>query len=85
MYPANAEAILGRLPERIRVALIARTAEIEHPVAAVVEMAIASFLGVVGSAVRNFIVDLPDTAIELANLCRRQDSTNSSGRSFPWL
>lgn len=41
---ADAEAILGRLPERIRVALIARAAEIEYPIEAVVEMAIASFL-----------------------------------------
>lgn len=41
---ADAEAILGRLPERIRVALVARAAEIEYPVEAVVEMAIASFL-----------------------------------------
>ncbi|GAP95979.1 hypothetical protein [Leptolyngbya sp. NIES-2104] len=41
---ADAEVILGRLPERIRVALIARAAEIEYPIEAVVEMAIASFL-----------------------------------------
>lgn len=41
---ADAEAILGRLPERIRAALVARAAEIEYPVEAVVEMAIASFL-----------------------------------------
>jgi hypothetical protein len=40
----DAEAILGRLPERIRVALLDRAAEIEYPVEAVVEMAIASFL-----------------------------------------
>ncbi|MDZ4876788.1 MAG: hypothetical protein CLLPBCKN_006223 [Chroococcidiopsis cubana SAG 39.79] len=44
LSPADAEAILGRLPERIRVALIARAAEIEYPIEAVVEMAIASFL-----------------------------------------
>jgi hypothetical protein len=41
---ADAEVILGHLPERIRTALIARAAEIEYPIEAVVEMAIASFL-----------------------------------------
>jgi hypothetical protein len=41
---ADAEVILGRLPERIRSALIARAVEIEYPIEAVVEMAIASFL-----------------------------------------
>ncbi|QLE57664.1 hypothetical protein [Nostoc sp. TCL26-01] len=41
---ADADVILGRLPERIRTALIARAAEIEYPIEAVVEMAIASFL-----------------------------------------
>ncbi|XPM61767.1 MAG: hypothetical protein EDM05_051970 [Leptolyngbya sp. IPPAS B-1204] len=41
---ADAEVILERLPERIRLALIARAAEIEYPIEAVVEMAIASFL-----------------------------------------
>lgn len=40
---SNAQAILDRLPERIRTALIARAAEIEYPVEAVVEMAIASY------------------------------------------
>jgi hypothetical protein len=40
----DAEVILGRLPERIRMALIERAAEIEYPIEAVVEMAIASFL-----------------------------------------
>lgn len=44
LSPADAEVILGRLPERIRAALIARAAEIEYPIEAVVEMAIASFL-----------------------------------------
>jgi hypothetical protein len=44
LSPADAEVILGRLPERIRVALIERAAEIEYPIEAVVEMAIASFL-----------------------------------------
>jgi hypothetical protein len=41
---ADAEVILGRLPERIREALITRATEIEYPVEAVIEMAIASFL-----------------------------------------
>jgi hypothetical protein len=41
---ADAEVILGRLPERIRAALMTRAAEIEYPIEAVVEMAIASFL-----------------------------------------
>ncbi|WP_204102980.1 MULTISPECIES: hypothetical protein [Spirulina sp. CCY15215] len=40
----DAEAILERFPDRIREALIARAAEIEYPVEAVIEMAIASFL-----------------------------------------
>jgi hypothetical protein len=44
LSPADAEVILGRLPERIRTALIARAAEIEYPIEAVVEMAIANFL-----------------------------------------
>ena len=44
LSPADAEVILGRLPERIKVALIARAGEIEYPIAAVIEMAIASFL-----------------------------------------
>ena len=41
---ADAEAILEHLPDRIRAALLARAAEIEYPVEAVVEMALASFL-----------------------------------------
>lgn len=41
---ADADVILGRLPERIRKALVARATEIDYPVEAVVEMAIASFL-----------------------------------------
>jgi hypothetical protein len=41
---SDAEVILSRLPERIRTALIARADEIEYPIEAVVEMAIASFL-----------------------------------------
>ncbi|NET47988.1 MAG: hypothetical protein F6K09_04515 [Merismopedia sp. SIO2A8] len=40
----DATVILERLPERIRVALIERAADIEYPIEAVVEMAIASFL-----------------------------------------
>lgn len=40
----DAEVILERLPERIRVALVERANEIEYPIEAVVEMAIASFL-----------------------------------------
>lgn len=44
LSPADAEVILGHLPERIREALIARATEIEYPVEAVIEMAIASFL-----------------------------------------
>ena len=44
LSPADAEVILERLPERIREALIARANEIEYPVEAVIEMAIASFL-----------------------------------------
>jgi hypothetical protein len=41
---ADAEVILGRLPERIQEALITRATEIEYPVEAVIEMAIASCL-----------------------------------------
>ncbi|MEM0981062.1 MAG: hypothetical protein AAGH78_12405 [Cyanobacteria bacterium P01_H01_bin.58] len=41
---ADAEVILQRLPERIRLALIERATAIEYPIEAVVEMAIASFL-----------------------------------------
>ena len=44
LSPADAEVILGRLPERIRTALIEHAAEIEYPIEAVIEMAIASFL-----------------------------------------
>jgi hypothetical protein len=40
----DAEVILDRLPERIRMALIERAIEIEYPIEAVIEMAIASFL-----------------------------------------
>ncbi len=41
---SDAEVILGSLPERIRAALITRAIEIDYPVEAVIEMAIASFL-----------------------------------------
>jgi hypothetical protein len=44
LVAADAKIILERLPERIRAALIDRAAEIEYPIEAVVEMAIASFL-----------------------------------------
>jgi hypothetical protein len=41
---ADAEIILERLPERIRSAMLDRATEIEYPIEAVIEMAIASFL-----------------------------------------
>jgi hypothetical protein len=41
---ADAAIILERLPERIRAAMLERAAEIEYPIEAIVEMAIASFL-----------------------------------------
>ncbi len=44
LSPTDAKIILERLPERIRAALVMRATEIEYPVEAVVEMAIASFL-----------------------------------------
>jgi hypothetical protein len=40
----DAEVILEHLPERIQTALAARATEIEYPIEAVIEMAIASFL-----------------------------------------
>ena len=40
----DADVILERLPERIREALVNRVIEIEYPIEAVIEMAIASFL-----------------------------------------
>ena len=40
----DAKIILNCLPDRIRAALIVRATEIEYPVEAVIEMAIASFL-----------------------------------------
>jgi hypothetical protein len=42
----DAEVILERLPERIQTALVARAADIEYPIEAVIEMVIASFLDV---------------------------------------
>ncbi len=41
---ADAAIILELLPKRIREALIARATEIDYPIEAVIEMAIASFL-----------------------------------------
>jgi hypothetical protein len=40
----DAEVILARLPERIQAAMVDRANEIEYPIEAVIEMAIASFL-----------------------------------------
>jgi hypothetical protein len=44
LSPIDAEVILEHLPERIQTALSARATEIEYPIEAVIEMAIASFL-----------------------------------------
>jgi hypothetical protein len=44
LSPSDAAVILERLPERIRLALINRAVEINYPIEAVLEMAIASFL-----------------------------------------
>ena len=41
---ADAAIILERLPERICAAMLARSAEIEYPIEAIVEMVLASFL-----------------------------------------
>lgn len=41
---ADAEIILRRLPNWIQEALIARATEIDYPIEAIIEMAIASFL-----------------------------------------
>jgi hypothetical protein len=41
---ADSEVILACLPERIRAAMVNRANEIEYPIEAVIEMAIASFL-----------------------------------------
>jgi hypothetical protein len=40
----DADVILTFLPERIRTAIIARSKEIDYPIEATLEMAIASFL-----------------------------------------
>jgi hypothetical protein len=44
LFPVTAQTILANLPERIRAAFIARAAEINYPVEAVVEMALAGYL-----------------------------------------
>ncbi|NCJ08008.1 hypothetical protein GS597_16140 [Synechococcales cyanobacterium C] len=44
LSPIDAKVILERLPEQIQEALVARASEIEYPIEAVIEMAIASFL-----------------------------------------
>jgi hypothetical protein len=44
LTPAAAQTILANLPERIRAAFIARSAEINFPVEAVLEMALAGYL-----------------------------------------
>lgn len=41
---ATADVIWRRLPERIRETLLARATEIDYPIEAILEMAIASFL-----------------------------------------
>ncbi|MEL6136457.1 MAG: hypothetical protein AAFR42_03475 [Cyanobacteria bacterium J06628_6] len=44
LSPTDADIILERLPARIQSALTVRATEIEYPIEAVIEMAIASFL-----------------------------------------
>ena len=44
LTPTEAQAILENLPERIRLAFIDRASEINYPVEAVVEMALAGYL-----------------------------------------
>ena len=44
LTPTAAQAILENLPERIRLAFIDRASEINYPVEAVVEMALAGYL-----------------------------------------
>jgi hypothetical protein len=44
LTPTEAQAILENLPERIRMAFIARAAKINYPVEAVIEMALAGYL-----------------------------------------
>jgi len=40
----DAQAILERLPDRIQAAFIARAAELDYPVEAILEMALAGYL-----------------------------------------
>jgi hypothetical protein len=40
----SAQALLNSVPEKIKLALIAYAAELEYPIEAVIEMAIAGFL-----------------------------------------
>ncbi len=44
LTPPAAQVILEQLPERIKQALIDRAAEIDYPVEAVIEMALAGYL-----------------------------------------
>ncbi|MCY7366903.1 MAG: hypothetical protein LH474_01985 [Chamaesiphon sp.] len=44
LTPAAAQTILENLPERIRAAFIDRATEIDFPIEAVVEMALAGYL-----------------------------------------
>jgi hypothetical protein len=44
LTPAAAQSILENLPDRIKTAFIDRAAEINYPVEAVVEMALAGYL-----------------------------------------
>jgi hypothetical protein len=44
LTPTAAQAILENLPERIRLAFISRSTEIDFPVEAVIEMALAGYL-----------------------------------------
>jgi len=44
LTPPAAQVILEQLPERIKQALVDRAAEIDYPVEAVIEMALAGYL-----------------------------------------
>jgi hypothetical protein len=44
LTPAAAQAILAQLPNRIQQAILRRSAEINYPVEALLEMAIAGYL-----------------------------------------
>jgi hypothetical protein len=44
LSPTSGKIILEQLPERIQNAIVARAAEIEYPVEAIIEMAIAGYL-----------------------------------------